>query len=146
MDDLHDFWNKRVGISDHTRGLGVAVAAVALGAEVVEKHFTLSRADGGPDAAFSMEPDEFAQMVIACRQAKAAIGQVHYGPTPSEQPSVALRRSLWWVDDLPAGTKIRREHIKAARPGDGLPPSELSHLVGGVLTQAVNANTPVRSL
>ena len=81
-----------VGLSDHTPGIGVAVAATALGATVIEKHLTLSRADGGPDAAFSMEPDEFRQLVTECRRAAAAIGEVRYGPTPSEAASVLLRR------------------------------------------------------
>lgn len=81
-----------VGLSDHTLGIAVPVAATALGAAMIEKHLTLSRDDGGPDAAFSLEPDEFAEMVKACRDAAAAIGEVRYGPTPSEASSLALRR------------------------------------------------------
>jgi N-acetylneuraminate synthase len=121
----------------------VAVAAVALGAEVVEKHLTLSRDDGGPDAAFSMEPDEFAQMSIACRQAYAAIGTVHYGPTESEKPSMALRRSLWWAEDLRAGTVIERKHIKIARPWGELAPARLDDVIGMVLGDDINVGTPV---
>jgi pseudaminic acid synthase len=83
----------KVGISDHSLGIGVAVAAAALGADVIEKHLTLSRADGGPDAAFSMEPTEFAQMVTECRRAAAAVGEVRYGPTESEKPHLNLRRA-----------------------------------------------------
>ena len=83
----------QVGLSDHTQGIGVAVAAVALGASMIEKHLTLSRADSGPDAAFSMEPAEFAQLVTECRRAEAAIGKVAYGPTVSERASLSLRRS-----------------------------------------------------
>jgi sialic acid synthase SpsE len=90
--NIHNGHVADVGLSDHTPGIGVAVAATALGATVIEKHLTLSRADGGPDAAFSMEPDEFAQMVIECRRAAAAIGTVQYGPTPGEAASMLLRR------------------------------------------------------
>lgn len=99
---------KAVGLSDHTQGLGVAVAATVLGASMIEKHLTLARADGGPDAAFSMEPHEFAQMVTECRRAAAAIGEVRYGPTPAEAPQVALRR--------PSGGK--RGQFKSATVAD----------------------------
>ena len=83
-------WN--VGLSDHSIGIGVSVAAVALGATTIERHLTLRRSDGGPDAAFSMEPDEFAQLVIECRRAEQAIGEVRYGPTKAEAASLRLRR------------------------------------------------------
>ena len=92
LDDMWVTWKWAVGLSDHTPGIGVAVAATALGATVIEKHLTLSHKDGGPDAAFSMEPDEFRQLVTECRRAAAAIGEVRYGPTPSEAASLALRR------------------------------------------------------
>jgi len=93
MQDMADRWKYvSVGISDHTIGIGVAVAATALGATVIEKHLTIRRADGGPDAAFSMEPDQFAQMVLECHHAAAAIGEVRYGPTPGEAASMLLRR------------------------------------------------------
>lgn len=108
------------GISDHSLGLGVAVAAVALGAVYIEKHLTLSRSDGGPDAGFSMEPDEFAQMVTECRRAAAAIGTVKFGPGPNE--STALRRSLWVVKDTKAGEPlILNQNVRTARPALGLP-------------------------
>jgi len=90
--NIHNGHRAEVGISDHTPGIGVAVAATALGATVIEKHITIRRADGGPDAAFSMEPDEFKQMVVECRRAAAAIGTVQYGPTPGEAASMLLRR------------------------------------------------------
>jgi sialic acid synthase SpsE len=92
MVDMEKRFGWPVGVSDHSQGIGVAVAATALGAEVIEKHLTLSRGDGGPDAAFSMEPHEFRQMVTECRRAAAALGEVRYGPTPSEMPQVQLRR------------------------------------------------------
>lgn len=92
MRHISEAFDCDVGLSDHTPGIGVAVAATALGATVIEKHLTLRRADGGPDAEFSMEPEEFAQMVTECRRAAAAIGTVHYGPTPGEAASMLLRR------------------------------------------------------
>lgn len=92
MQDLRRMFECDVGVSDHTMGIGVAVAAAALGASVIEKHLTIRRADGGPDAAFSMEPDEFERMISTCRRAAAAIGTVQYGPTPGEAASMLLRR------------------------------------------------------
>lgn len=110
------------GLSDHTLGIGVAVAAAALGAVMIEKHLTLSRADGGLDAGFSMEPDEFKQMVTECRRAAAAIGEVKYGPTKSEDTS--LRRSLWTTMDVSKGDKlVLGVNVATARPALGLSPS-----------------------
>lgn len=110
----------RWGLSDHTLGIGVAVAAAALGATMIEKHLTLSRADGGPDAGFSMEPHEFKQMVQECRRAAAAIGEVKYGPGPGEDPG--MRRSLWVVRDTEKGEPLRfGDNIRTARPANGLP-------------------------
>lgn len=108
------------GLSDHSPGLGVAVAATALGASYIEKHLTLSRADGGLDAGFSMEPQEFAEMVTACRQAAAAMGNAGFGPTTGE--NITLRRSLWVVKDIPAGGQIVfGDNVRTARPAFGLP-------------------------
>ena len=132
-----------VGISDHTSGCGVAAAAVALGAVAVEKHLILNRNDGGPDAAFSMVPHEFKQMAEACRQARAAMGEIKYGPTDAEKPSLKLRRSLWWAADLNPGDIIAAEHIKCCRPADGLPPAEIDNVIGGVVIVPVHANTPI---
>lgn len=110
------------GLSDHSQGIGVAVAAVALGATYIEKHLTLARADGGPDAGFSMEPAEFAQMVTECRRAAAAMGGANYGPHPGEDPS--LRRGLWVVRDIAKGEPLRfGDNVNTARPCRGLPPS-----------------------
>lgn len=106
-----------VGLSDHTPGIGVAVAAVALGAVMIEKHLTLSRADGGLDASFSMEPHEFKQMVTECRRAAAAIGTPIYGCGPNE--STELRRSLYWAKDIEAGEVITADHLRTARPSQG---------------------------
>jgi len=117
-----------VGISDHTMGSAVAVAATALGAAVIEKHLTLSRADGGPDASFSMEPDEFAAMVKDCRTAAEALGTVCWGPAPGE--STALRRSLWLTKDIKAGEILTGKHVRSARPALGLDCSKLTDALG----------------
>ena len=141
--DMGRFYG-RVGISDHTPGIGVAVAAVALGATVVEKHLTLSRSDGGPDSGFSMEPSEFAQLVTECNAAYQAIGTISYGPTESERPSLALRRSLYFSEDVQAGTVLTKKHFRTARPALGLPPMEIDNLIGRVLTKGFAKGAPVR--
>lgn len=133
-----------IGISDHTLGTVVSVTAVAFGVTVIEKHLTLSRADGGLDAAFSMEPHEFAQLVTECNQAIAAIGQVQYGPSNSEISSRDLRRSLYFSENLPAGTIIERHHICTARPALGLEPRYLDKIIGQRLTVDVCRGNPVR--
>ncbi len=109
-----------VGLSDHTMGSAVAVAAVALGARVIEKHFTLSRADGGPDGSFSMEPAEFKQMVRDIRIAEKALGRVNYDLTEQEQSSVVFRRSLFVVEDVRAGEPFTEKNVRSIRPGHGL--------------------------
>lgn len=110
------------GLSDHTQGIGVACAAAALGVSMIEKHLTLKRSDGGPDAGFSMEPEEFKQMVTECRRAAAAIGTVKYGPGPSEDTS--LRRSLWTIKDIKKGDRlVLNENVATARPALGLHPA-----------------------
>lgn len=131
------------GLSDHTPGIGVAVAAAALGASVIEKHLTLSRAYGGPDAAFSMEPHEFKQMVTECRRSAAAMGDLEYGPSIAESESVSLRRSLWLASDMKAGETIRREHLKVARPAHGLPADALPIVIGMVMRRDANKGAPL---
>lgn len=138
------YYGCAVGISDHTPGTAVAVAAVALGATVVEKHLTLKRSDGGPDSGFSMEPHEFAQLVTECNAAYQAIGTISYGPTDSERPSLALRRSLYFSEDVPAGTVLTKKHFRTARPALGLPPMEIDNLIGRVLTKGFAKGAPVR--
>ncbi len=132
-----------VGLSDHTRGVAVPIAAVALGAVLIEKHFTLSRADGGPDAAFSLEPDEFKMMADACRDAWTALGRADYAPKPSEASSATLRRSLYVVADVPAGTVIGPEHVRSIRPNGGLPPKHLPDVLGRKATRALARGEPV---
>ncbi len=118
------------GLSDHTLGVAVPVAAVALGAVVIEKHFTLARADGGVDSEFSLEPDELAAMIAACRTAHAALGRIDYGLKPSERSAAAHRRSLYVVTDVPAGAVLTEAMVRSIRPGLGLAPKHLSEVLG----------------
>jgi pseudaminic acid synthase len=130
-----------VGLSDHTLGHEAAVIATALGASMIEKHLTLSRKDGGPDAGFSMEPQEFKDMVQAVRRASAALGEVKYGPQPGEDTT--LRRSLWVVKDISEGEPLRfGENVVTARPALGLPPS--TSLTGKRAARALTASTPLK--
>ena len=132
-----------VGLSDHTMGTGVSVAAVALGACVIEKHFTLSRADGGVDSAFSLEPEEMRQLVSETARAWAAMGQVAYGPTEAEKKSLVFRRSLYVVEDVAAGGVLTAANVRAIRPGLGLPPKMLDAVLGRRVTSAVQRGTPL---
>jgi pseudaminic acid synthase len=130
-----------VGLSDHTMGVGVSVASVALGATVIEKHFTLNRADGGVDSSFSMEPDEMAQLVVETERAWQALGRVAYGPTTAEEKSIVFRRSLYVVKDLKAGDKLTADNVRAIRPGLGLPTKYLEQVLGKTVKHAVARGT-----
>lgn len=132
-----------VGLSDHTLGIGVAVASVALGASVVEKHFTLARAEGGVDAAFSLEPAEMKLLVEETKRAWQALGQVNYGPTEQEKPSLAFRRSLYITEDLRAGEIITVNTLRSIRPGYGLPTKYFDIVLGRKVRYAVKRGTPV---
>jgi pseudaminic acid synthase len=138
---LRELFGCEVGLSDHTMGIGVSVASVALGATVIEKHFTLSRADGGVDSTFSMEPAEMAQLVVETERAWQALGQVSYGPTEAEKKSVQYRRSLYVVQDLKAGDVLTRENVRAIRPGLGLPTKYLEQMLGKTIKQDVKRGT-----
>jgi len=127
---LRELFGCEVGLSDHTMGLGVSVASVALGATVIEKHFTLSRADGGVDSAFSMEPDEMAQLVAETERAWQALGNVSYGPAEAEKKSIQFRRSLYIVKDVKAGDVLTAENVRAIRPGLGLSTKYLDVVLG----------------
>lgn len=127
---MRDLFQCEVGLSDHTMGVGAAVASVALGATVIEKHFTLCREDGGVDSAFSMEPNEMAQLVIESERAWQALGGIRYGTTRSEEASRKYRRSLYVVKDIKSGESISRENVRAIRPGYGLPIKFLDTLIG----------------
>ncbi len=132
-----------VGISDHTMGIGVAIAGVALGATVIEKHFTLSRADGGVDSTFSMEPQEMRALVADSARAWQALGEVSYGPTAAERKSLAFRRSLYVVRDMRAGEPFTKENLRAIRPGHGLPPKYYAQVIGRSVKAAVKRGTPL---
>jgi N-acetylneuraminate synthase len=141
--DLAQRFGLPVGLSDHTPGVAVSVAAVALGASLIEKHLTLSRADGGPDAAFSLEPQEFASLVEAVRSAEKALGQVQYGPTPHERRTLPFRRSLFVVRDMKKGEVFTAENVRSIRPADGLHPKHLPEVVGRRAACDIERGTPV---
>lgn len=140
---MRDLFGTQVGLSDHTMGTGVAVAAVALGAVVVEKHFTLARADGGVDSTFSLEPAEMAALVVETQRAWEALGRVSYGATPAEQKSLQFRRSLYVVEDLRAGTKLSASNVRAIRPGSGLAPKFFDQVIGRAVARDVKRGTPL---
>jgi len=131
-----------VGLSDHTLGIGAAVAAMALGATIVEKHVTLRRADGGVDSAFSMEPAEFKQLVEECDVGRRAVGLGQIGPSEAEQSSRVFRRSLYVVADLAAGDLLTPLNLRAIRPGFGLPAGRIAEVLGRRVGHAVARGTP----
>ena len=138
---LREMFDCEVGLSDHTMGVGVSVGSVALGATVIEKHFTLNRADGGVDSSFSMEPAEMVQLVVETERAWQALGQVSYGATEAEKKSVQFRRSLYIVKDLKAGDVLTKENVRAIRPGLGLPTKYLEQVLGKQVKQDVKRGT-----
>lgn len=136
-----------VGLSDHTEGIGVAVAAAARGADMIEKHLTIARADGGPDAGFSLEPAEFKQLVIECRRAYEATNpaavQYELGPQDAERPQLSLRRSLYIARDVKAGHYLESRDVRSARPALGMPPSALPRVIGRKMGVAATRGTPL---
>jgi pseudaminic acid synthase len=140
---MRELFGCEVGLSDHTMGVGVSVASVALGATVIEKHFTLNRTDGGVDSTFSMEPAEMTQLVIETERAWQALGQVSYGATAAEQKSMVFRRSLYVVKDLQAGDVLTQDNVRAIRPGLGLPTKYTEQVLGKVVKHAVPRGTGV---
>jgi pseudaminic acid synthase len=140
---LADSFGVPVGLSDHTMGTEVPVAAVALGACIIEKHLTLRRSDGGPDGAFSLEPEEFRAMVMAVRTAEKALGRVVYDITEKEEASRVFRRSLFVVKDMKAGDTFTRENVRSIRPGYGLPVRDLDRVLGRRAPVDVERGTPL---
>jgi N-acetylneuraminate synthase len=140
---IRELFKCEVGLSDHTLGIGVAVAAVAHGATVIEKHFTLHRSDGGVDAKFSMEPSEMKQLVIETERAWQSLGSINYGPTEAEKPSLVYRRSLYISKNMKKGEKFTKENLRIIRPGMGLPPKYFDLILGKKVKKDVCKGTPV---
>lgn len=140
---LRELFGCEVGLSDHTMGVGVSVASVALGATVIEKHFTLDRAEGGVDSAFSMEPAEMAQLVVETERAWQALGKVSYGATAAEEKSRVFRRSIYASEDIAEGEALTRGNIRVIRPGFGLPPKYIEQVIGKRARQAIKRGTPI---
>ena len=132
-----------VGLSDHTLGVGAAIASVALGATVIEKHVTLSRSEGGVDSAFSLEPHELRQLVSETNTAWQALGRIQMGPTPEESGSLVFRRSLYICEDMAAGDLLTPLNLRAIRPGYGLAPKFMDRLLGRRVSRAVTKGTPM---
>ena len=141
---MRELFGCEVGLSDHTMGVGVSVASVALGATVIEKHFTLNRADGGVDSTFSMEPAEMAQLVLETERAWQALGQVSYGATEAEKKSIVFRRSLYVVRDVKAGEALTKENVRAIRPGLGLAPKWIDIVLQKMAGSDIKRGTPLR--
>lgn len=141
---MSEAWNLPVGLSDHTLGPTSAVAAVTLGASIVEKHIILDRSDGGPDAEFSMEPAEFAELTDALRIAEEATGEVQYGPTEGEEDSLVFRQSIITIDDIEEGDEITLQNVDVIRPGYGLAPKHLPDILGRPASQDLERGTPLR--
>ena len=143
IQDMKKQFQCSVGLSDHTLGIGVAVAAIVMGASVIEKHFTLSRADGGVDAAFSLEPEEMKQLVKECNVVKSALGKVTYGMTQKEERSRQFRRSLYVVKEVKAGDVFTKENIRSIRPGKGLSPKYYDDVLGKKANVDIAVGTPL---
>lgn len=140
---MRELFGCEVGLSDHTMGMGTTLASVALGASVIEKHFTLCRADGGVDSAFSIEPQEMRALVEETERAWQAMGHVSYGPTEKERQSMVFRRSLYITQDMNTGDVFTKENLRVIRPGFGLPPKFHDVFLGRKITRDVKKGTPV---
>lgn len=140
---LRELFKCEVGLSDHTMGVGVSVAAVAIGATVIEKHFTLRRSDGGVDSLFSLEPNELHSLIIETERAWQSLGYVCYGPTEKERKSLVFRRSLYVVQDMKPGDVFSTENLRAIRPGYGLPPKFYTFFLGRKTSRNISKGTPL---
>jgi pseudaminic acid synthase len=140
---MREMFDCEIGLSDHSMGIGVSVASVALGATVIEKHFTLNRADGGVDSTFSMEPAEMASLVVESERAWQSLGKVIYGTSEKEQKSKIFRRSLYIVEDVKAGEELTLRNLRAIRPGFGLPPKYFDVSIGRKVSKDVKRGTPL---
>jgi N-acetylneuraminate synthase len=142
--DLGEACDALVGLSDHTLGDVVSIAATALGASVIEKHLTLNRSEGGPDAAFSLEPDEFTQLVQHCNEAYLALGAINYELKPSETQNVIFRRSLYAVRDIAEGEEFTAQNVRSIRPGFGLAPKFLDQVIGRRAATQIERGTAIK--
>lgn len=140
---LRELFGCEVGLSDHTMGVGVSVAAVALGATVIEKHFTLRRTDGGVDSTFSLEPEEMRSLVAETERAWQALGKITYGPTEKEKASLQFRRSIYVSEDMKAGELFTPENLRIVRPGAGLPPKAIDMVLGRRVSRDARKGTPL---
>lgn len=140
---MRELYGCEVGLSDHTMGIGTSVAAVAYGATVIEKHFTLNRADGGVDSAFSLEPHELEALVIESKRAWQSIGKVVYGPREAETNSLLYRRSLYIAKDMTAGDKLTKDNLRCIRPCLGLKPKYYDSVLGRRIKKDVKKGTPL---
>lgn len=143
MRNMAEVFGVPVGLSDHSMGSVGAVTAVAMGAQIIEKHFCLDRAIENPDSSFSMNPQEFAQMVRDVRQAEKAIGRVSYGPTEQEKSNITFRRSIFCVKDIKKGERLTEENIRVIRPGHGLAPKYYEEILGQVALADIERGTPM---
>lgn len=140
---MRKLFDCEVGLSDHTMGVGASVAAVAHGATLIEKHFTLSRADQGVDSTFSMEPDEMSLLVVEAKRAWQSLGKINYGPSNEELSSLAFRRSIYLIKNLKKGDKLTEENIRIVRPGHGMAPKYYDIVIGRKLIKNVKKGTPL---
>lgn len=140
---MRDVFQCHIGLSDHTLGIGAPVASVALGAAVIEKHFTLSRADGGVDDSFSMEPAEMKSLVEESERAFLAMGEVQYGIQEAEEKSLRYKRSIYVVEDIKQGEEFTKENIRVIRPGDGMKPKFFEKVLGKKAKQDLKRGTPL---
>ncbi|MDD4975392.1 MAG: pseudaminic acid synthase [Bacteriovorax sp.] len=141
--NIRELFEVEVGLSDHTMGVGVAIASVALGASVIEKHFTLDRSEGGVDSAFSMEPAEFKLLVEESKKAWKSLGKISYERSEAEKKSLVFRRSLYIAEDMKAGEVLTEKNPRAIRPGLGLPPKHYEKLLGSKVARDLKKGTPV---
>ena len=142
--ELKKIFNCEVGLSDHTKGIGTAIAAVSHGACLIEKHFTLDRKLGGIDSDFSLEPHELKSLVIETRQAHKSLGKIFIGPTKSEELSLKYRRSLYCSKDIKKGSKVTKNNIKSIRPGFGISPKYYDELIGKKVRKNIKKGTPIK--
>jgi pseudaminic acid synthase len=140
---MRQLFNCHVGLSDHTMGIGAAIAAVALGAPVIEKHFTLRRSDGGVDSAFSIEPEELKNLVIESERAFLSMGKINYGVQEAEEKSLRFKRSIYVVQNVKAGDIFTKDNLRVIRPGDGMQPKYYETILGKTTSKDISSGTPL---